>query len=237
MKVLVTGSNGFIGRNLCQHLKEMKDVEVLPFDKDDNFSIIEKNIKNIDFIFHLAGINRPEKVDEFYSGNRDLTKTIIDLLKENKLRTPLLISSSIQAVKDNDYGKSKKEAEDIVFNYDKDNTYVFRLHNVFGKWCRPNYNSVVATFCYNTAHNIDLTVNDPNAEVELIYIDDIIKEFINILNGNKPSHIEDSYCYIEPRYKVTIGELLDKIKACKSSMESILVLQTGNDFTKKLFST
>jgi UDP-2-acetamido-2,6-beta-L-arabino-hexul-4-ose reductase len=235
MKVLVTGSSGFIGKNLCQHLKEMKDIEVLLFDKEDSFSVIEKNIKDIKFIFHLAGINRPENVEEFYKGNTDLTKSIIELLNENKLNTPILMTSSIQAVKDNDYGKSKKLAEDILLSYK--NSIIFRLHNVFGKWCRPNYNSVVATFCYNVAHNIDLTINDPNAEIELIYIDDIVKEFINILNGNNPSHKEDSYCYIEPRYKVTIGELAEKIKASKNSMESILVLQTGDDFTKKLFST
>ncbi|MFA5407236.1 MAG: NAD-dependent epimerase/dehydratase family protein, partial [Bacilli bacterium] len=174
MKVLVTGSSGFIGKNLCQHLKEIKDVEVLMFDKGDAFYTIEENIKSIDFIFHLAGVNRPENVEEFYKGNTDLTKSIVELLKTNNLKTPILITSSIQATKDNDYGKSKKQAEDLLIEYNtNNNAHIYRLHNVFGKWCRPNYNSVTATFCYNISHNIDIIINDENAELELIYIDDV----------------------------------------------------------------
>lgn len=235
MKVLVTGSNGFIGKNLCQHLKENKEIELLLFDKEDAFSVIEDNIKDIDFIFHLAGVNRPDNTQEFYKGNTDLTKSIIELLKSKKLNVPILMTSSIQAVKDNDYGKSKKLAEDELSSYK--NSIIFRLHNVFGKWCRPNYNSVVATFCYNVAHNIDLTINDPKAEIELIYIDDIIKEFINVMNGDSPTNKENNICYVSPIYKIEIGELADKIKSFKGSMESINVPQTGDDFTKKLFST
>ena len=238
MKVLVTGAAGFIGKNLCQHLKEVKDIELLTFDKGDDFSDIEKNIKDINFIFHLAGVNRPENVEEFYKGNTDLTKSIIELLKLKNLTTPILITSSIQATKDNDYGKSKKQAEDLLIDYNtNNNAYVYRLHNVFGKWCRPNYNSVIATFCYNVSHSIEITVNDENVELELVYIDDAINEFINILKGNKPIKREGSYCYVEPTYKITLGELARKIKDFKINMESILVPQTGDDFIKKLFST
>lgn len=235
MKVLVTGSNGFIGKNLISHLKENENVEILEYDKDNTFDLIEENIENIDFIFHLAGINRPTDNKEFYSGNTDLTNQIISLLKKKNFKTPLVITSSIQATKDNDYGKSKKMAEDLVLNYK--GGIVYRLHNVFGKWCRPNYNSVIATFCNNIANDLDITVNDENTKLDLIYIDDIVKEFINVMNGEEPSEKTDNYCYINPRYSVTLGYIVKLLNEFKNSMESIYVPKTGDDFVKKLYST
>lgn len=145
MKVLVTGAKGFIAKNLIAHLKEDKNIELILFDRNDNFSLIEDNIENIDFIFHLAGVNRPKDTKEFYEGNTELTEKLVKLIKQKKPKIPLLITSSIQAVLENDYGKSKKAAEDYIIN-NIDNYYIFRLHNVFGKWCKPNYNSVIATF-------------------------------------------------------------------------------------------
>lgn len=238
MKVLVTGSNGFIGKNLCQHLKEINDVEIITFDRNDDFSIIEDSIKNVDFIFHLAGVNRPKNIEEFYKGNTDLTKSIIELINSKNLSIPLLITSSIQAVKDNDYGKSKKMAENLIIDYkNNNNAYIYRLHNVFGKWCKPNYNSVIATFCYNIAHNLDITINDEDVELELVYIDDVIEEFIRVMMGNLPVNLEGDYCYIKPNYKIKLGELASMIKDFNNSMNSILVPKTGDEFTKKLFST
>jgi UDP-2-acetamido-2,6-beta-L-arabino-hexul-4-ose reductase len=238
MKVLITGANGFIGKNLTSNLREIKDLEIITYDINDSFDKIEKNINDIDFVFHLAGVNRPVNVDDFYKGNSDLTKQLIDLLSNTKKNIPLLITSSIQAIKDNDYGKSKKMAEDSVLEYGKNNdVYIYRLHNVFGKWCRPNYNSVIATFCNNVANDLEISVNDYNAELELIYIDDICKEFISILNGNNPVNKQGDYCYIEPVYKKKLGEIADLIKAFKNNMESINVPKTGDDFVKKLFST
>jgi UDP-2-acetamido-2,6-beta-L-arabino-hexul-4-ose reductase len=238
MKILVTGAAGFIGKNLVQHLKQIENIEIITYDKDDDFSVIEKNIEEIDFIFHLAGINRPQNIDEFYKGNTDLTKSIIELLDGKKLYIPILITSSIQATKDNDYGKSKKQAEDLLIEYGKHSkAYIYRLHNVFGKWCRPNYNSVVATFCYNISHNLDITINDENAIIELVYVDDVVKEFINVMKGNYPTNIIENYCYVAPTYKLSIGEIAKLIKSFKDSMESILVPQTGNQFIKKMFST
>lgn len=234
MKVLITGSNGFIGKNLRSHLQEIEDIEIITFTKDDDFKKIEENIDNIDFIFHLAGVNRPKDPKEFYEGNTDLTKKIVDLIKDKNI--PLLITSSIQAERDNDYGKSKKEAEDYI----KDNLkkyYIYRLHNVFGKWCKPNYNSVIATFCYNISHNLEITINDRNSELELIYIDDIMEEFKRILDGKNPDEVHDGYCYINPRYKITLGYIADKLYEFKESMSSIYVPATGNDFIKKLYST
>lgn len=237
MKVLVTGSNGFIGKNLISHLSELEDVEVIRFDKDDNFKLIEDNIKDIDFIFHLAGVNRPTETKEFYEGNFDLTKSLVDLINKENPEVKLMISSSIQAALDNDYGKSKKMAEDYIKENVK-NSYVFRFHNVFGKWCRPNYNSVVATFCNNIANDLDIRVDDPNKELELIYIDDICYTMLELLNGRE-KEIEqvDGIYYINPRYKVTLGKIVEMLNEFKKDMSSIYVPSTGDQFTKKLFAT
>lgn len=235
MKVLVTGANGFIGKNLCQRLKEEKDLEIIKYDKEDNFSLIEENINSFDFIFHLAGINRPQDNKEFYEGNSDLSKNIVDLLIKNKSKTPIILTSSIQAIKDNDYGKSKKLAEEYFSKYKY--SYIYRLSNVFGKWCKPNYNSVVATFCNNIATGIELEINDPNYEIDLIYIDDIVEEFLSIMNKNKPSVEKDGLYYIEPVKRISIGELAEIIKSFKDSISSIMVPKTGDEFIKKLFST
>lgn len=238
MKVLVTGANGFIGKNLIFHLQEEKDIEIIKFDIDTPFDVIEKNIESIDFIYHLAGVNRPKNITEFKEGNADLTERIIDLINMHNLKIPFLITSSIQAALDNDYGKSKKMAEDIVMKYGKNApAYIFRLHNVFGKWCRPNYNSVVATFCNNIANDLDIQISDPSIELTLIYIDDIVNEFINILYGKKTTNYDGQFYYISPRYNVTLGELASYIKSFKDNMESIFVPNTGNEFIKKLFST
>jgi len=234
MKVLITGSNGFIGKNLISHLQEIEELEIIKYDIDDTFDKIENNINDIKFIFHLAGVNRPINNKEFYLGNTDLTKKIVDLIKNKNI--PFLMTSSIHAEKDNDYGKSKKQAEEYVKENLKD-YYIYRLHNVFGKWCRPNYNSVVATFCYNIANDKDIQINDRNTTLDLIYIDDICYEFINILNGCIPSDKNDDICYINPRYNVSLGYIADKIYEFKDSMNSIYVPNTGNEFVKKLYST
>lgn len=235
MKVLITGANGFIGKNLISHLQELENIDIIKFDKDNKFNEIEENIDEIDFIFHLAGVNRPIDNKEFYTGNVDLTNKLINLLKSKEKHIPLVITSSIQATKDNDYGKSKKQAEDLVLDYKEG--IVYRLHNVFGKWCKPNYNSVIATFCYNISHDLDIVVNDPNTNLELIYIDDVINEFINLLKGNKPEEKNGNYCYINPRYNVTLNYIVSKLYEFKDSMNSIYVPNTGNDFIKKLYST
>lgn len=236
MKVLVTGSNGFIGKNLIAHLREIKDIEIVTFEKEDDFEKIEQIIDSISIVFHLAGINRPKEVEEFYEGNSKLTEKMISLLKQKNRTIPFVLTSSIQADLDNDYGKSKKSAEEQVIQYGQKG-YIYRLHNVFGKWCRPNYNSVVATYCYNIANNLDIMIHDPSKEIELVYIDDVCQEFIKLLNGSAPTNKENQYCYIEPRYKVTLNQLSEKLYAFKKSMESIYVPATGDDFTKKLYAT
>lgn len=237
MKVLVTGANGFIGKNLIAHLQEQEDIEIITFEKDDDFNVIEKNIKDLDFIFHLAGVNRPIDNKEFYEGNYDLSKELVDLINRENPNVKLMISSSIQAELDNDYGKSKKMAEDYI-KENVNNSFIFRFHNVFGKWCRPNYNSVIATFCYNIANNLDIRVDDPNKELELIYIDDICYTMLGLLKGNtKNIENKKGIYYINPRYKVTLGRIVEMLNEFKDEMNSIYVPSTGDDFTKKLFAT
>lgn len=179
--VLVTGSRGFIGKNLIVRLQELGNVAIKFFDKEDSIDTLRKFICESDFIFHLAGVNRPEKVEEFEEVNVGLTKDIINLLEETDRKIPVVITSSIQVESDNPYGKSKKRAEDELIKYSKRNSvpvYIYRLPNVFGKWSRPNYNSVVSTFCYNISHNLDIMISDPEKELELVYIDDVVNEFV-----------------------------------------------------------
>lgn len=236
MRVLVTGANGFIGKNLISHLNEEENIEIITYDIEDKFEKIENEIDSVDFIFHLAGINRPTDVKEFYEGNTDLTKKLVDLIKNRNI--PIILTSSIQAVKDNDYGKSKKLAEEYIqSNLESDKFYIYRLHNVFGKWCRPNYNSVVATFCNNIAHNDKIQINDENAEVNLVYIDDVVKQFLKVMKGNNPTSNGENCYYINPQYTKTIGEIAKLIYEFRDSMNSIYVPSTGDDFTKKLYST
>lgn len=234
MNVLVTGSNGFIGKNLITYLLK-EDINVLRFDKDNTLDELENYVKDSDFIFHLAGINRPKEKTEFYEGNYDLTKQLVEMLKKYKKEIPVVFTSSIQAELDNDYGKSKKMAEDYLYE-SYSNAIIFRLHNVFGKWCKPNYNSVVATFCYNIAHNLDITISNPDNKVELVYIDDICEKFVKILK-NEVEYFNDKINYIETRKVVTLKELSDLLYTFKNNMESIYTPKTGDEFIKKMFAT
>lgn len=236
MKVLVTGANGFIGKNLCSHLKIVEDIELIPFTSNDDFSKLENEIANADFIFHLAGVNRPKNLSEFYVGNTDLTKAIVDAMVSKKSNAVLVFASSIQAERDNDYGRSKLLSENYIKGTLK-KFYIYRLHNVFGKWCKPNYNSVIATFCYNIAHDQDIRITDKKTELTLIYIDDICAEFKNLIFGKKPCDMVEHICFINPRYNISLGYIAEQLYQFKASMESIFVPNTGNEFIKKLYST
>ncbi|MDR3364537.1 MAG: NAD-dependent epimerase/dehydratase family protein [Clostridiales Family XIII bacterium] len=238
LKVLITGSEGFIGKNLRCRLAHMDGAEVLLFDAGDGFGLIESHIADIDFIFHLAGVNRPDDPKEFYSGNADLTQSLAGLIQAKGLNIPIVFSSSTQAAFGNDYGKSKRLAEDALLSLaDRMPIYVYRLHNVFGKWCRPNYNSVVATFCYNIMHGLPISISDRSAELQLVYIDDIVDEFLKILKGGPPAWIDEGRCYIRPLYTVTLGDLADTLYKFKGMLGSLFVPSTGDVFAKKLFST
>ncbi|MDP4153020.1 MAG: capsular polysaccharide biosynthesis protein CapF [Bacillota bacterium] len=238
MKILVTGAKGFLGKNLIAELKNRGYRELLCYDCDSDPSLLDIFTAECEFVFHLAGVNRPKDTNEFIQGNFEFTSRLIDCLKRNKNKAPIVVSSSIQAVKDNPYGASKKAGEDALFDYAADSgakVMIYRLQNVFGKWSRPNYNSVVATFCNNIAHSLPIQINDLEAKLNLIYIDDVVNEFIRALEGK--ANYFGNFCRVEPVYEVTLGELSKRIYSFKESRENLFIPDFSDDFTKKLYST
>lgn len=238
MKILVTGAKGFIGKNLVAELKNRKYNTIFEFDKDTDFSLLEEYCKEADFVFHLAGINRPKEQSEFMEGNFGFTSDLLNLLKNLNNNCPVMISSSVQAELDNPYGKSKKAGEECLLAYGKENrikVLIYRFPNVFGKWSNPNYNSAIATFCYNIARNLPIHVSDPSAIISLVYIDDLVDEMINALEGNE--NRVDSFCEVSIQYNITLGEIVDLIYSFKKSREDKSVPNMSHTFTKKLYST
>jgi UDP-2-acetamido-2,6-beta-L-arabino-hexul-4-ose reductase len=238
MKILVTGANGFIGKNLIAELRNRKYEDIYEFDIDTDISLLEEYTKDCEFVFHLAGINRPLNESEFMEGNYGFTTILLNKLKEHSNRSPVLITSSIQAELDNPYGKSKKAGEEVLFTYENETgckALVYRLPNVFGKWCRPNYNSAVATFCYNIANDLEIKINDPSVIMNLVYIDDVVDEFILALKGEE-NKIK-SYCNVPVAHTVTLGKIVDLIYSFKNSRLDLSIPNMGNDFEKKLYST
>lgn len=237
MKILVTGAKGFIGKNLVSKLKELKIYEIIEIDKDNSKSELETSLKNADFIFHLAGINRPENEKEFFEGNSDLTKNIVDVLQKNNKQTPIVITSSIQADLDNAYGRSKKMAEEYLEKHSLDSkskVTIFRLPNVFGKWCRPNYNSAIATFCHNVARDIEIWVNDRSIELSLVYIDDVVRCLINEIDEKDNKF---NYKEIDVVYRKTLGDIVDSIHLFKSIRNTYIIPDFSDNFIKCLHST
>ncbi|MCD7034585.1 capsular polysaccharide biosynthesis protein CapF [Metabacillus sp. GX 13764] len=238
MKILVTGAKGFIGRNLVAELKNQNDIEILRCSRETSMVQLDAYCQEADFVFHLAGVNRPQDPSEFMDGNYGLTGYILENLKKHQNTCPILISSSIQAELDNPYGISKKASEDLIISYGEETgakVLVYRLPNVFGKWCKPNYNSAVATFCHNIASNLPITINDPSVTMKLVYIDDVVEEFIQALNG-KENKLND-YCAIPIAHRTTLGEIVEIIESFKRSREERSVPNMNDPFTKKLYST
>ena len=234
MNILVTGSNGFIGKHLCLKLNRL-GYNVFFYDLDSKEEDLRNYISQADFVVHLAGINRPLTVEEFYNGNANFTKKVIDLIKESGKKIPVIMSSSIQAALDNDYGKSKKMGENYLFNSGLP-VCVYRLANVFGKWCRPNYNSAAATFCYNIAHELPIEIRDRNYVVHYNYVDDIVDEFIRVVKGEVKS--SDKVLSVEPVYDCSLGKLADLLYYFKGEVESDRHLPLIHDeFELKLFKT
>lgn len=238
MKILVTGAMGFVGKNLVLELKNRGYEDIFCYDVNSSEEELEKYTKECEFVFHLAGVNRPKDQKEFMEGNFGFTSVLLEKLKKHRNKAPILISSSIQASLSNPYGESKKAGEDLLFAYGKENgvkTFVYRLPNVFGKWCRPNYNSAVATFCHNIANNLPITVNDPDVVMNLVYIDDVVNEFINALENK--ANKDGDYCKIPVVHTIKLGEIAEMIKGFKNSRESLIVPDQGNEFSKKLYAT
>lgn len=238
MKILITGSNGFIGKNLVSELKNRGYNELYECDIATTEQELNEYAKNCEFVFHLAGVNRPLNNEEYMSGNFGFTNKLLSLLKKYNNKSPILITSSIQAKLDNPYGISKKAGEDLIFKHAKEEdvkVYVYRLTNVFGKWCKPNYNSVIATFCYNISHNLDIKINDKNTELNLIYIDDVIATFINTMENKLDKN--SKYYKVIPEYKIKLGKIVELLYSFKESRNNLLIPNMKDPFSKKLYST
>ncbi|MBR2335338.1 MAG: NAD-dependent epimerase/dehydratase family protein [Clostridia bacterium] len=265
MKILVTGAYGFVGKNLCAALKNIRDVkdktrgvaieEIYEYDIDTPETVLDEACENADFVFNLAGVNRPQSSEEFMQGNFGFASLLLNKLKEKKNTCPVMLSSSIQATLigryDSDYGRSKKAGEELFFSYTEETgakVLVYRFPNLFGKWCRPNYNSAVATFCNNIANDLPITVNDPAVTLELLYIDDLIDEMIAALGGREHRCEFDGvntvlceggrYCAAPVTHKVTLGEIVSLLESFRAQTETLVMPEIPeNSFAKKLYST
>lgn len=238
-RILITGANGFIGKNLVATLQRLEGIEILKFGTENTLDQLKEFANKADFVFHLAGINRPLEVSQFDTGNRGFTEQLLRILKLTGRKVPVLISSSIQAALDNPYGLSKKGAEEAVFNYEKETgakVYVYRLPNVFGKWCRPNYNSVIATWCYNLSRDLPITINNPEAELNLVYVDDVVEEFIHAMQG-KENRGEDHFCYVRRTFRIKLGHLAELLYSFKESRKSLVMSNLEGDLERFLYST
>jgi len=249
MNILITGAKGFIGKNLIAQLNNIKegkakeeripsDLTVFAYDVDSDLESLDEYCQKADFVFHLAGVNRPKEQAEFMEGNFGFTSVLLDTLQKYGNTCPVMLASSIQAEVDNPYGVSKKAGEELLFRYAEETgakVYVYRFPNVFGKWCRPNYNSAVATFCYNIAHDLPIQVSDPNVMMTLVYIDDVVDELISALAGNPTQ--EGKYCKVPIEYKISLGEIVELIYSFRESRRNLQVPDMEDAFTKKLYAT
>lgn len=238
MNILVTGSNGFVGKNLIVELKNQGFENIFAYDKDTGEQLLDAYCAQADFVFHLAGINRPKHEADFLEGNFGFTSTLLNKLKEHDNICPIMIASSIQAKLDNPYGKSKKAGEDLMKAYQRETgakVYIYRFTNLYGKWSQPNYNTVVATFCYKIARGEEVTVNDPNAKIKLCYIDDVVRNLIDCLNSNPV--FEEGYCVVPQQDETTVGQLAQTIQSFKDSRKDLSIANLDKRLDKNLYST
>ena len=250
MNILVTGASGFVGKNLLSQLRNIRDGKAKNYAVEGDLTLYEYDLgstpeeldlycRNADFVFNLAGVNRPQDPAEFMKGNFGFASTLLDTLKKHGNTCPVMISSSIQASLDNPYGESKRAGEQLLFDYAKETgakVLVYRFPNLFGKWCRPNYNSAVATFCNNIANDLPITVNDPSVELHLVYIDDVVDELIGALTGGE--HRDGAFCVVPTSHRITLGAIVDLLHSFRRMPETLEAPDTTTDgFVKKLYST
>ncbi|MGU3627827.1 UDP-2-acetamido-2,6-beta-L-arabino-hexul-4-ose reductase [Comamonas sp. C24C] len=243
-KVLITGANGFVGKNLQLHLAERKDVQVLSFTRESDVAQLPGLLEEVDFVFHLAGVNRPQDPQEFTVGNAELTQALCQAVGAVAVDTgrkiPVVCASSTQAARDNPYGQSKRSAEDALFALQRTSgvpVHVFRLPNVFGKWCKPNYNSAVATFCHNIARDLPIKVNDPQAPLTLVYVDDVVERFMQLMDGADAVVDADGFAAVAPQYTTTVGQLASQIQAFKDSRGTLMTERVGTGLVRALYAT
>ena len=244
MKVLITGAGGFVGKNLQQHLAERANVEVVCFTRANTAADLPRLLEGVEFVFHLAGVNRPQDPQEFVTGNADLTAVLVQAV-EGEMRArgrkiAIVCTSSTQAARDNPYGASKRAAEEVLHAFagrTGATAHVFRLPNVFGKWCRPNYNSAVATFCHNIARGLPIQINDPAASVTLVYVDDVVERFIQLMDGADAAVDAEGFATVTPQYTTTVGELARQIETFRASRDTLMTEHVGTGFVRALYST
>lgn len=240
MKVLITGANGFIGKNLQLHLAERQDIEVSGFTRGQDASRLPDLLADQDFVFHLAGINRPQDQNDFFVGNRDLTQKLCEAIVATGRRIPVVYTSSTHADFNNPYGSSKRAAEEALLDLHRNKNipvYLFRLPNVFGKWCKPYYNSVVATFCHNIARDLPIQIHDPDAPLTLVYVDDVIERFIQLMDGAERSLDANGFDTVMTQYITTVGALAEQIRAFRESRRSLVTEPVGTGFVRALYAT
>lgn len=251
MNILITGANGFIGKNVVETLKTIRDnnfhwysflgaITLYEYDKEHSLDNLKEYTKDCDFIIHLAGVNRPKEASEYYEGNKGFTEELCSYLKESGNICPILVSSSIQVGEDNDYAKSKKEGEDSFLTFGKKHgnpIFIYRFSNIFGKWCKPNYNSVVATWCHNIANDIDIQIHDPIVEIPLCYIDDVVEEILDCIKGKPYYDHRNGYYSVSTIYQVTLGDLANTIASFKELRTNLQVPNQKDAFLAKLYAT
>jgi len=244
MKVLITGAAGFLGRNLHQHLYERKGLEIVSFTSSNSSEELSDLMHGVEVVFHLAGVNRPNDSSEFKAGNTTLTSSLISAVEDEMRRSghkiSIIYSSSIQAAIDNPYGASKLAAELLLQDFSQRSdapVHIFRLSNVFGKWSKPSYNSVIATFCHNIARGIPIQVNDPAASMSLAYVDDVVETFIDLMDGRHPMLDEHGFVTVTPQYKTTVGEIVRLLEAFVANRDTLSIERVGTGFLRALYST
>lgn len=244
MKVLITGADGFVGKNLQLHLAERKDVEVAHFTRANTAADLPRLLEGVEIVFHLAGVNRPQDPQEFVTGNADLTAALVEAAEgEMRVRgrkVAIIYTSSTQAIFDSPYGVSKRAAEAALRAFTARTgavTHIFRLPNVFGKWCRPNYNSAVATFCHNIARSLPIQINDPSAPVTLVYVDDVVERFMQIMDGADAIADSQGFALITPQYTTTVGKLAALIETFRSNRDTLMTERVGSGLVRALYST